>query len=228
MRTLALTLALIAAPAAAAPPPDPLAQRVARILKATPLIDGHNDWAETLRAKDGEARFTLDLSHDLDRRPARYDTDIARLRRGMVGGQFWSVYVSANLPPLEQVQETLEQIDLVKQIVARYPQVFALATTAADVRRIHGEGRIASLMGVEGGGQIDESLAVLRSYKALGAGYLTLTHFKTIAWADSATTASPPSARRWCTSSTGSACWSIAATSRPIRCAMRSPPPRRR
>ena len=189
MRILFLAAALIATPLSAAPPPDPIAQRIARILKATPLIDGHNDWAETLREKDPETRFTLDLTRDLDRRPGRYDTDIARLRRGMVGGQFWSVYVSASLPPLEQVKETLEQIDLVKQIVARYPQTFELATTAADIRRIHAAGRIASLMGVEGGGQIDESLAVLRAYKALGAGYLTLTHFKTIAWADSATDA---------------------------------------
>lgn len=188
MRALLLA-ALLAAPTAALPPPDPLATRVARILKATPLIDGHNDWAETLRERDPDQRFTLDLARDLDRRPARYNTDVARLRRGMVGGQFWSVYVSAGLPPLEQVQETLEQIDLVKQIVARYPRVFALAVTAADVRRIHAEGRIASLMGVEGGNQIDESLAVLRAYKALGAGYLTLTHFKTISWADSATDA---------------------------------------
>ena len=161
--------------------------RVARVLKATPLIDGHNDWAETLREREGEGRWTLDLRAGLDRRPVPYNTDIARLRAGMVGGQFWSVWVDAALPGPEQVKQTLEQIDLVKRIVDRYPADFALARTAADVRRIHREGRIASLIGVEGGGQIDASLSVLRAYRDLGAGYLTLTHVLTLPWADSAT-----------------------------------------
>lgn len=183
----ALLAALLVAFPAAAPAADPLDQRVARILKATPLIDGHNDWAESLRDREGEGRWTIDLTHGLGDKPKPYNTDIARLRQGMVGGQFWSVYVSANLPPLEQVEQTLEQIDLIRDIVARYPATFALATTAADVRRIHAEGRIACLMGVEGGGQIDERFAVLRGYKELGAGYLTLTHALTISWADSAT-----------------------------------------
>lgn len=161
-------------------------QRIDRILKATPLIDGHNDWAEALRMKAGTARWTMTL----DRlNPDSYDTDIARLRTGRVGGQFWSVYVSADLAGPEQVKQTLEQIDLVNDIVRRHPETFRLARTAADVRAAHKAGRIASLMGVEGGGQIDASLSVLRAYHALGAGYLTLTHFKTIAWADSATDA---------------------------------------
>jgi len=185
MRTLILSLALLAAPAAAAP--DPYAARVERILKATPLIDGHNDWAESLREREGEGRWTIDLTQGLDRKPVPYNTDITRLRQGMVGGQFWSAWVSANLPPLEQVKQTLEEIDLIRQIVARYPQTFELATTAADVRRIHKAGRIASMIGVEGGNQIDNSFSVLRAYKALGAGYLTLTHSRTIEWADSAT-----------------------------------------
>ena len=161
--------------------------RVARVLKETPLIDGHNDWPEVLREREGDDRWTIDLRAGLDRKPEPYNTDIARLRQGRVGGQFWSVYVSANLPGKDQVIETLEQIDLVKQIVARYPADFALARTAADVRRIHHEGKIASLIGVEGGGQIDSNLSILRSYHDLGAGYLTLTHAKTIQWADSAT-----------------------------------------
>ena len=179
-----LMLALATAPVAAAPSID---ARVAAILKATPLIDGHNDWAEVLREREGDGRWTVDLTANLDRRPVAYNTDIARLRSGHVGGQFWSVFVAADLPPLQQVEETLEQIDLVKSIVARYPHDFALARTAADVRRIHAEGRIASMIGVEGGGQIDANLSVLRAYHALGAGYLTLTHVKTIEWADSAT-----------------------------------------
>lgn len=160
--------------------------RIARVLKATPLIDGHNDWAEALRENEGEARWTLDLT-DLSRSAKRYNTDIARLRRGRVGGQFWSVWVSPELTGREQVLQTLEQIDLVKAIVARYPDTFALARTAADVRRAHKAGKVASMIGVEGGGQIDGNLSVLRSYAALGAGYLTLTHSRTIDWADSAT-----------------------------------------
>ena len=186
MRTLILGLTLIATPALAAAP-DPYAARVARILKDTPLIDGHNDWAESLREREGEARWTIDLSQGLGSKPVPYNTDIARLRQGMVGGQFWSAWVSSGLDPLEQVKETLEEIDLIRDIVARYPQTFELATTAADVRRIHKAGRIASMIGVEGGNQIDNSFAVLRAYKALGAGYLTLTHSRTIEWADSAT-----------------------------------------
>jgi membrane dipeptidase len=189
-RTIALAgcalVALAAAPTASA---QDYAARVARVLKATPLIDGHNDWPEVLREREGEARWTVDLRAGLDKRPVAYNTDIDRLRRGMVGGQFWSVFVSSGLPGPEQVKETIEQIDLVHSIVARYPETFALARTAADVRRIHKQGRIASLIGVEGGGQIDNSLSVLRAYHDLGAGYLTLTHVKTIEWADSATDA---------------------------------------
>ena len=165
------------------------AARVDRVLRATPLIDGHNDWAETLREREGEGRWTIDLSQGLEKRPLPYNTDILRLRAGRVGGQFWSVYVDAALPGPEQVKQTLEQIDLIKQIVGRYPATFALARTAADVRRIHRSGRIASLIGVEGGGQIDRSLSVLRAYRDLGAGYLTLTHVLTLPWADSATDA---------------------------------------
>ena len=187
MRTLLATaalLALVSTPAVAEPD---YAARVARVLKATPLIDGHNDWAETLRDREGEKRWTIDLTRLPARGDDRYNTDIERLHSGQVGGQFWSVYVDAGLPPLEQVRETLEQIDLVRTIVARYPDSFELARTAADVRRIHKAGRIASMMGVEGGNQIANDLSVLRAYHELGAGYLTLTHALTIDWADSAT-----------------------------------------
>ena len=160
--------------------------RVARVLRATPLIDGHNDWPEVLREREGEARWTVDLG-DLSRSKAAYNTDIARLRRGMVGAQFWSVWVSPDLPGKDQVEQTIEQIDLVRSLPDRYPTVFALARTAADVRRVHAAGKIACMIGVEGGGQIDGSLSVLRAYAALGAGYLTLTHTRAIEWADSAT-----------------------------------------
>ncbi len=179
---LAAVALLVAAPAAA----QDIAARVARVLRTTPLIDGHNDWPEALREREDETRWTMDLRDLGARRPA-YNTDIARLRRGGVGGQFWSVWVSPDLPGKEQVEQTLEQIDLVRSLPDRYPDTFALARTAADVRHAHAAGRIACLIGVEGGGQIDGSLSVLRAYAALGAGYLTLTHSHTIDWADSAT-----------------------------------------
>lgn len=158
--------------------------RVDRVLKDMPLIDGHNDWPGAMLWNGGDARWTMSLG-TLDHK--KYDTDIERLRAGRVGGQFWSVYVPATLYGLEQIKRTLEQIDLVRQLPRRYPNDFALARTAAEVRAAYRAGRVASLIGVEGGGQIDESFAVLRAYHALGAGYLTLTHSKTISWADSAT-----------------------------------------
>ncbi len=111
-------------------PADPNLPRLKKLLATTPLIDGHNDWAETLTGRAGEKRWTMDLTR-LD--PVAYDTDIERLRQGMVGGQFWSVFVSPALPGPEQVKETLEQIDLIKSIVRRYPNDFVLARTAADV-----------------------------------------------------------------------------------------------
>lgn len=182
----AILVALLGAPyaATAADVSTDYSARIAHILNQTPLIDGHNDWPEALAEKAGDARWTMKL----DRLDAKsYDTDIERLRLGRVGGQFWSVYVSADLTGLEQVKATLDQIGLVKSIVGRYPETFAFARTASDIRRIHKSGRIASLIGVEGGGQIDGSFSVLRAYHELGAGYLTLTHSRTISWADSAT-----------------------------------------
>ncbi|KQN06571.1 membrane dipeptidase [Sphingobium sp. Leaf26] len=188
MKTLPLALLplLLATAAHAAPDPasGPYAARVAKILKATPLIDGHNDWPEALTDKVKEQRWTIPLDR-LD--PATFHTDIERLRAGGVGGQFWSVWVSADLPELQQVKDTLEQIDLAHSFARRYPRDFTFVNTAAELRAAHKAGRVASLLGVEGGGQIDGSLAVLRSYRALGASYLTLTHARTIAWADSAT-----------------------------------------
>ena len=183
---LAASLLALASAAHAAPadPNDPNLPRLKKILAATPLIDGHNDWAETLTGRAGDKRWTMDLrqlNHD------DYDTDIERLHQGLLGGQFWSVYVPATMPGVDEVKATLQQIDLVKSIVQRYPNEFQLARTAADVMAARKAGKIASMMGVEGGNQIDESFSVLRAYAALGAGYLTLTHSKTISWADSAT-----------------------------------------
>ena len=178
-----VALSILTAPAGA----QDLKARVVRVLKATPLIDGHNDWPELLAEREGDARWTVDLRSRLGTADAPYNTDIVRLRQGMVGGQFWSVWVSPNLPGPEQVKETLEQIALVQSFAERYPETFAMARTGADVRRIHKSGRIASLIGIEGGGQFDSSFGVLRAYRALGAGYLTLTHSRNLEWADSAT-----------------------------------------
>ncbi|MFB0873002.1 MULTISPECIES: dipeptidase [unclassified Sphingobium] len=184
MKTRLILLALCLAAPVAQAADDPYAARIARLLKATPLIDGHNDWPEALTEKAKDARWTMDLTR-LD--PAVYHTDITRLRAGGVGGQFWSVWVSADKPELQQVQDTLEQIDLAHSFARRYPGSFAFVTTSAEVRAAHKAGKIASMIGVEGGGQIDGNLAVLRAYRDLGASYLTLTHSRTIAWADSAT-----------------------------------------
>lgn len=160
--------------------------RIARVLKSTPLIDGHNDWAEQLRDQFGETWWNVDLAADSRAFKKPLHTDIARLRAGMVGGQFWSVYVPAEITGPAAVKATLQQIDIIRGIVARYPGTFELAGTAADIRRIHKAGRIASLMGVEGGSQIDNSLAVMRQYQALGVRYMTLTHVLNNDWADSA------------------------------------------
>jgi membrane dipeptidase len=175
-------LALLAAFPATAAPSD-VDARIARVLKNTPLIDGHNDWGETLLDVAGDARWTIDLNR-LD--PAKFDTDITRLRKGQVGGQFWSVYVPAEVTGPAAIKATLEQIDIIRGIAARYPQAFEMAGTAADIRRIHKAGKIASLLGVEGGSQIDNSLAVLRQYQVLGVRYMTLTHVLHNDWADSA------------------------------------------
>jgi membrane dipeptidase len=168
--------------------------RVAQILKQTPLIDGHNDLPWEIRDRFHSKLSAIDLSRDTSTLPfpdggIALMTDINRLRRGGVGGQFWSVFVPVDMPGATAVQATLEQIDIVRQMAERYPHDFELAYSAADVRRIHKAGRIASLIGIEGGHQINNSLPVLREMYALGARYMTLTHSSNTEWADSATDA---------------------------------------
>lgn len=189
---LALTLlpALwLAAPALAA---DTDAQRIERVLAQTPLIDGHNDLPWEIRTRFASDLAKVDLSRSTLALPAPEGspplmTDIPRLRAGHVGGQFWSVFIPVEVKGPAAVQMTVEQIDIVKQMCARYPNDLAMAYTAADVMRAHKAGRIASLIGVEGGHQINDSLDVLRAYYDLGARYMTLTHSSNTAWADSAT-----------------------------------------
>jgi membrane dipeptidase len=153
------------------------------LLKQTPLIDGHNDYAWALREKAQRNFEKLDISKP----QPTIMTDIARLRAGGVGGQFWSVYVPVELTGQSAVTATLEEIDTVYQMVRRYPETFELALTADDVERIFRQGKIASLIGMEGGHSIDNSLAALRMFYRLGARYMTLTHAKNTGWADSAT-----------------------------------------
>ncbi|MGP7794857.1 dipeptidase [Sphingomonas sp. CLY1604] len=184
-------LALLVAQMSSAPVPSDaaIAARVDRVLTAMPVIDGHNDLAWELREGQGGAVEATDLSRDTATLPHPLQTDIPRLRRGHVGAQFWSVWIPADTIGPRNVEMTLEEIDIVRRFVAAHPSDLAMATTAADVRRIEKSGRIASLIGVEGGHQIDGRLSVLRQYKALGVGYMTLTHGKSLEWADSSTDA---------------------------------------
>jgi membrane dipeptidase len=162
---------------------DALLDRARALLHRSPLIDGHNDYAWALREKAQRDLSKLDISTP---QPSIM-TDIPRLRAGGLGGQFWSVYVPVELMGQSAVTATLEQIDIVHQMMRRYPETFELALTADDVERIFKKGRIASLIGMEGGHSIDNSLAALRMFQRLGARYMTLTHAKNTAWADSAT-----------------------------------------
>ena len=160
-----------------------------RILDRTPLIDGHNDLPWALREGFGNDPHAVDLTQNQSANPVLLHTDIPRLRAGGVGAQFWSVYVPASLTPVEAAKATFEQIDTVRRIVAAHPDTFELATTADDIVSIHRSGRIASLIGMEGGYSIDDSLGLLRQFYAARARYMTLTHSKTTTWADSATDA---------------------------------------
>ncbi len=160
-----------------------LEARARSLHRTTPLIDGHNDYPWLVRQNAGGDLALLDIATP---KPALM-TDIPRLRQGGVGGVFWSVYVPGDTPGPAATRDTLEQIDVVHRMMRLYRDTFELAVTAADVERIFAAGRIASLIGVEGGHAIDNSLAALRMLHSLGARYMTLTHSSNLPWADSAT-----------------------------------------
>lgn len=187
---LLLLLPILGGVAIAASPGD-LYPRVTRVLEKTPLIDGHNDLPWEIHDRFAGKLSGVDLLSNTAT-PASADmpglmTDIPRLRRGQVGGQFWSVWIPTEVQGPAAVELTLEQIDLVRNMVARYPKDLEMAYGADDIRRIHRNGRIASLIGIEGGHQINNSLAALRQMYVLGARYMTLTHSLNNDWADSAT-----------------------------------------
>ncbi|MEV6632847.1 dipeptidase [Actinoplanes sp. NPDC051470] len=153
---------------------------VSDVLRAAPVIDGHNDLPMQLRA---QRSYSVE---GLDQPLPGVQTDLPRLRAGGVGAQFWSVYVPSDLPEPEAVVATMEQVDAVHRMVAAYPADLTIACTAGDVRRAWADGRIASLIGIEGGHSLATSLGVLRSFARLGVRYVTLTHNNNTSWADSA------------------------------------------
>ena len=184
--TRVVALAALAAIAALSvqPAAQSLADRARALHRSVPLIDGHNDYPWALREKSpGRDLDVLDIAKP---QPSIM-TDIARLRSGGVGGQFWSVYVPSSMQGKEAVRATLEQIDVVHRMVKKYPETLVLTRTADEVERAFRAGKIASLIGMEGGHSIDSSLATLRMMHALGAGYMTLTHSSNVPWADAAT-----------------------------------------
>ncbi|MGW9031390.1 dipeptidase [Streptomyces sp. NPDC055722] len=160
----------------------PSLEAARELLREFPVVDGHNDLPWALREQVGYDLAARDIAHHQNE---HLHTDLPRLREGGVGAQFWSVYVRSDLP--DPVPATLEQIDCVRQLTERYPSDLRRALTAADMEAARADGRIASLMGAEGGHSIANSLGTLRGLYELGVRYMTLTHNDNVAWADSAT-----------------------------------------
>jgi membrane dipeptidase len=161
---------------------DPLAHAI-EILKSTPLVDGHNDLPWAIRESRTAPR-DVD-AYDL-RKKTPHQTDIARMRAGHLGGQFWSVYVPGEVKDSGYARIQLEEIDIARRMIAKYPEALVAASTAADVRAAFKAGKVGGLLGLEGGHAIENSLGALRAYYVLGARYMTLTHNVTLDWADAA------------------------------------------
>lgn len=192
IKSFLLAAALLATPSLALAQHQPTRaeqQRIDRILRQTPLIDGHNDLPWEIKSSFGNNLDAVDLNADTRQLTPPLHTDIPRLRQGRVGAQFWSVYVPASLKGLDATQATFEQIDLTRRMIARYPRAFEFADSADDIVRIHRAGRIASMFGMEGGEAINNNLALIREFRASGVLYMTLTHSLNTDWVDSATDA---------------------------------------
>ncbi len=182
MKPLILAVLILAVPGALGAADDAALRRARRILASTPLIDGHNDLPWAIRDSATAPRDVA--AYDLGSRTPGH-TDLARLTAGQVGAQFWSVYVPGEIKDgYARVQ--LEQFDIARQLIARYPERLGLALSAADVLREFKRGRVASLIGMEGGHALENSLGALRACFDLGARYMTLTHNVTLDWADTA------------------------------------------
>jgi len=162
---------------------DKYLARARHILATTPLIDGHNDLPWRIR-EDSIARGNVDL-YDLRKKTPGH-TDFARLRQGMIGAQFWSVYTPGEWRDSDYAKVQLQQIDIARRVIAKYPDKLQLALKAEDIPRIFHQGKIASMLGLEGGHAIENSLGLLRDYYDLGVRYMTLTHNVTLDWADAA------------------------------------------
>jgi membrane dipeptidase len=179
---LPLFLAGLAAPLAGQAP-DPHLALARRVLRTTPLVDGHNDLPWRIR-EDTVVHGDADR-YDL-RKPTPGHTDLARLRRGMVGAQFWSIYIPGEIRDSGYARVQLEQFDIARRVIAKYPEALQWTPTVAGVRRAFAAGRIGSLLGLEGGHAIENSLGTLRMFYEMGGRYMTLTHNVTLDWADAA------------------------------------------
>jgi len=180
---LFLLALLVTLASGAAAQGDPALERARKILRSVPLIDGHNDLAWEIRESKSAP---MDVAaYDLRTRTPGH-TDLERLKAGQVGAQFWSIYVPGEVKDSGYARIQLEEFDIARRFIARYPDRLALALTADDIEREVKRGRIASLLGMEGGHVIENSLGALRAYYDLGARYLTLTHNVTLDWADAA------------------------------------------
>ncbi len=180
---LLLVCAAFATSSADAQAADSNLARAKRILRTTPLVDGHNDLAWRIR-EDKHTPRDVEAYNLRHQTPGH--TDLARMKEGMVGAQFWSVYIPGEIKDSGYARVQLEEIDIARRFIAKYPERLAFATRAADIRYDFSQGKVASFLGMEGGHAIENSLGALRAYYDMGVRYMTLTHNVTLDWADAA------------------------------------------